>query len=220
MNQKTPFDDNIEVHFPITVMQRQYQGVDQMNRSLASLVSDLEEKYRDTNSNAVNEGSVSTQGGYQTSTKMNLFTVNDPAIAAFKEQLLLPAVNQYLSKVFGEESKTLNPWPVGWANVLRAGDWQGPHLHPTEKNIISGVYYVQLPGEKQKPEGWIEFINPQLISVNHGFPTTRRVEPVEGKLVLFPPFYMHYVHPFKGDGERTIIAFDVLAQKPGMQLVF
>ena len=44
--------------------------------------------------------------------------------------------------------------------------------------------------------------------------------PREGRMILFPPWYVHYVHPFRGGGERAIIAFDILAQKPGPNFVF
>ena len=33
-----------------------------------------------------------------------------------------------------------------------------------------------------------------------------------GDLILFPPYYIHYVYPFRGEGERCIVAFDVLIQ--------
>ena len=88
------------------------------------------------------------------------------------------------------------------------------------RNVASGVYYVHLPDDKPSPEGCIEFINPIPESVHHGFPATRRLHRREGLMVLFPPYYTHYVHPFRGTGKRAIIAFDLLAQKPGMQFVF
>jgi hypothetical protein len=41
---------------------------------------------------------------------------------------------------------------------------------------------------------------------------TRRLYPKSGDLILFPPYYIHYVYPFQGPGERCIVAFDVIAQ--------
>ena len=29
---------------------------------------------------------------------------------------------------------------------------------------------------------------------------------------IFPPYYIHYVYPFRGAGERAIVAFDVILQ--------
>ncbi|MFK7956776.1 MAG: putative 2OG-Fe(II) oxygenase [Lysobacterales bacterium] len=216
----TTFVDSLEHHYPTLVMQRQHESVDPLNQALFELICDLAQRYRETPDNASLGGQVSTQGGYQTSTRMNLFTVDHPAITRFTQELLTPAVNHYVSEVFAADSQQLSPWPVGWANLLEHGDWQGPHWHPTDKNIASGVYYVHLPKDMPSPEGHIEFINPVPQSVNHGFPATRRLSPKTGKLLMFPPWYTHYVHPFRGEGQRAIIAFDVLAQKPGLDLVF
>jgi hypothetical protein len=150
---------------------------------------------------------------------LNFFTLKSEAIEDFRDRLLLPAAMDYLRGIFGEQTEQFNPWPDGWANLLRDGDWQRPHFHPTPQNVVSGVYYVHIPVEKPEPQGNIEFFNPIPTSVNHGFPSSRRLLPREGKMILFPPWYVHYVHPFRGVGERAIIAFDILAQKPGAQLV-
>lgn len=208
------FTQDIEVHYPTTVMQRRYEGAEALNQRLYAFLKSLAERYEATPQNAVASGQIATQGGYQTAGSLNLFLQKDEAITRFRDDLVLPAVKDYLREVFGDEARHLNPWPDGWANLLREGDWQRPHFHPTHRNVVCGVYYVHLPGDRPEPEGNIEFFNPIQASVNHGFPSTRRLLPEEGKLILFPPWYVHYVYPFKGAGERCIIAFDVFAQKP------
>lgn len=214
------YTDRLDVHYPTTVLERSHQGVADINHSLYELIESLAERYADTPHNAVRQGLVSTQGGYQTSTATNLMTLDEPVIGQFRDRVLMPSVSAYLDAVFGEEAASLSPWPVAWANLLDEGDWQGPHFHPTDKNVASGVYYVHLPEEKPAPQGCIEFFNPIPQSVNHGFPATRRLHPEAGKAILFPPWYVHWVHPFRGPGRRAIIAFDILAQKPGLDLVF
>jgi uncharacterized protein (TIGR02466 family) len=208
------FAQDIEVHYPTTVMQRQFEGVEDLNLRLYTLLASMKQRFQDTNQNAVNSGMVSTQGGYQTSSSLNLFLLKEDIIAQFRDELVLPSARAYLEHVFGEQAAHLNPWPDGWANMLREGDWQRPHFHPTHRNVVCGVYYVHVPDEKPEPEGNIEFFNPIQASVNHGFPSTRRLLPREGKMILFPPWYVHYVYPFRGEGERCIIAFDIFAQKP------
>ncbi len=208
------FKQEIEIHYPTTVMQRQYQGVDELNCRLFTLLKSMQARFQDTAQNAVKTGLVSTQGGYQTSSNLNLFLVKEEVIALFRDEVVLPAVKTYLLEVFGDQARNLNPWPDGWANLLKAGDWQRPHFHPTQRNVVCGVYYVRLPGNMPEPEGNIEFFNPIQVSVNHGFPSTRRIVPQEGKLILFPPWYIHYVYPFRSEGERCIVAFDIFAQKP------
>lgn len=213
-------EDLLEVHYPTLVMQRDHSGVAELNSALAEHVRDLDRRFRDSPQNAARSGKITTEGGYQTSLKTNLFQQGAPAVQRLADEVLMPAVKRYLAEVFLEQAAQITPWLVGWANVLNQGDFQRPHFHPTEKNLASGVYYVQIPRDLPEPQGRIEFINPVPISVHHGYSTTRRLHPAEGRLFLFPPYYMHYVVPFKDPGERIVIAFDVLGQKPGLQLVF
>lgn len=208
------FTEAFEIHYPTTVLERRHTGAEALNARLFALVRSLAERYEHSPQNAVNSGRIATQGGYQTGGAMNLFLLKEEVIRELRDGLVLPAVRDYLSQVFGDEARHFNPWPDGWANLIREGDWQRPHFHPTHRNVVCGVYYVHLPGDVPEPQGNIEFFNPIPVSVNHGFPSTRRLLPEEGKLILFPPWYVHYVHPFRGPGERCVIAFDVFAQRP------
>lgn len=209
-----------ENHYPIPVLTRQYEGVDDLNRRLFVEIETMEREYRETPRNAVRSGEISTQGGYQTSNRENLFVRDAPPITNFVEELLTPAIEEYLGELFGDQAQNLTPWPVGWANLLDAGDWQGPHNHPTPDNVASGVYYVRLPDDRPNPEGRIEFLNPISNSIYHGYSPSRRIHPREGMMLMFPPYYTHYVHPFKGRDRRAIIAFDILSRKPGLNFVF
>lgn len=213
------YTQEFEIHYPTTVMQRQFTGVEKLNGEIFELLRSMAERFADTPQNAVNSGMISTQGGYQTAGTVNLFTMKNEAIRRFRDEMVLPTARDYLKQVFGEQAEKFNPWPDGWANLLKEGDWQRPHFHPTHRNVVCGVYYVHTPADKPEPQGNIEFFNPIQASVSHGFPSTRRLIPQTGLMVLFPPWYVHYVHPFRGDGERAIIAFDILAQKPGGNLV-
>ncbi len=215
------FDDKIEVHFPTTVLERCHRDCDPLNAALYKLVAGLADQYRDDRrENAIYSGRISTQGGFQTARHRNVLEDQDPAIVAFRERILEPAIHHYLSEVFGAPGALIKPWIMGWANLLTEGDWQAPHMHPTPGNLASGVYYVRLPEDPEPPQGWIEFLNPHPIAVHHGATLTRRLEPRSGKLILFPPYYIHYVHPFRGSGQRAIIAFDVLRERPNLGMVF
>ena len=214
-------DDRWEDHFPIRVLEREYRDVAELNAAVYAELEELERAYAaDPARNASLSGRVSTRGGYQTARHFNLFELSKPAVRRLHDEILRPAVRDYLTHVFGEESARLDPWLMGWANILRAGDWQAPHMHPTAGNLLGSVYYVRLPHGRPAPEGWIEFLNPHPQAVYSGASLTRRLEPREGKIILFPPYYVHYVHPFRGDEPRAVIAFDVLARRPNLELSF
>lgn len=135
----------------------------------------------------------------------------EPAVSRLRDEVVQPGVARYFAKAYDNKVDTSRTRLVSWANILAAGDWQAPHMHPSVGNLASGVYYLHVP-EKPAPEGCLEFLNPHPVAHHHGVSLTRRLQPRAGDLIIFPPYYIHYVYPFKGDGERAILAFDVLLQ--------
>lgn len=209
-------DTRFEDHFPITVMQRHHSGVDAVNQGVAALLHSLRQQYlKDRQENEALSGTITTYGGYQTSKKMMFLNRPEPEVQRLRDEVVMPGVQAYLDKVFAPAKPGVRV--VSWANILCEGDWQAPHMHPSSGNLISGVYYAAVP-EKPEPEGCIEFLNPHPVAHHHGVSLTRRIMPKAGDLILFPPYYIHYVYPFRGAGERCIVAFDVLIQNT--QFVF
>ncbi len=214
INTETRFED----HFPIQVMVSHHTGLDTINRDTFTVIRSLKEQYiNDRKENEALSGTITTYGGYQTSKKMMFLNRPESAVRALRDQVILPGVERYLAKVYGEQIRGVRTRLVSWANILSAGDWQAPHMHPTHDNLVSGVYYVEVP-EKPKPQGCIEFLNPHPAAHYHAISLTRRLHPDTGDLILFPPYYIHYVYPFRGEGERAIVAFDVVRQP--VQLMF
>ena len=211
-------DTRFEDHFPITVMLSHHTGLADVNRGVADLLSGLRRQYlADPQENEALSGTITTYGGYQTSKKMMFLNRPEAAVQTLRDQVVLPGVQRYLEKVYAEQAQGIKTRIVSWANILAEGDWQAPHMHPSAGNLISGVYYAAVP-EKPEPEGCIEFLNPHPVAHHHGVSLTRRIMPKTGDLILFPPYYIHYVYPFRGAGERCIVAFDVLIQNT--QFVF
>ena len=98
-----------------------------------------------------------------------------------------------------------------WGTVLRAGGQQTPHLHPL--GWISGVYYVYLPPDmaaNASEAGWLEFGRPPERFFGNERPAVKRYKPLAGRLILFPSWFWHQTVPFKAEGERISIAFDVI----------
>ena len=96
-----------------------------------------------------------------------------------------------------------------WANVLRDGGYNRIHNHPGA--VWSGCYYVAVGKAKPEPEhnGWIEFQDPRPGNLHGG---KERINPEPGKLLIFPGWLNHFVNPFRGDGERISIAFNLDAE--------
>jgi hypothetical protein len=95
-----------------------------------------------------------------------------------------------------------------WSSRLRDSGFHVNHLHPG--GWISSCYYVDLPPAVDNPteqQGWIKFGQP---SFDVGLAPRRVIQPVAGKLVLFPSYMWHGTIPFRDAHPRTTIAFDVL----------
>ena len=100
-----------------------------------------------------------------------------------------------------------------WANVSRQGDYNVPHVH---LSTWSAVYYVSVtPGcGSGQQAGGLELLDPRpataMVDMPGEFFATRHlIQPQAGLLVLFPASVMHFVHPFRGEGERISVACDL-----------
>lgn len=102
-----------------------------------------------------------------------------------------------------------------WAVVTGKDGRQKAHLHPA--GWLSGVYYVAAP----RREGANSFggslilgaLDPQAHGVEPPW-QTREIEPVPGRLVLFPSYVPHATQPSGVEGARISIAFDVVPANP------
>ena len=96
-----------------------------------------------------------------------------------------------------------------WANVLRDGGYNRIHNHPGA--VWSGCYYVAVGKAAPEPahNGWIEFQDPRPGNLHGG---KERINPEPGKLLIFPGWLNHFVNPFRGEGERISIAFNLDAE--------
>lgn len=205
-------ETDFENHFPVPVMITHYHHVDEINRSVFKVIADLKRDHlTNPQFNEALTGTVSTFGGYQTPTRLMFLDRTEDAIQFLRDHIILPGVAAYIKKIFPEKHKLYGSRLFSWANILTEGDWQAPHMHPTEDNLASGVYYVRTP-HRPAPEGCIEFFNPHPVAIYHGGTNTRRIHPQSGDLIIFPPYYVHYIYPFKGAEERAIVAFDVITR--------
>jgi tetratricopeptide (TPR) repeat protein len=101
-----------------------------------------------------------------------------------------------------------------WSSLLRDQGFHVNHLHP--EGWISSCYYVAVPEAAQDPEarqGWIKFGEPSL-DVPLKNPIRRAIQPVPGRLVLFPSYMWHGTIPFRAASARTTIAFDAVPDGP------
>ena len=97
-----------------------------------------------------------------------------------------------------------------WSSLMREQRFHVNHLHP--QGWVSSCYYVTVPDvakDQDTRQGWIKFGEPELdVALND--PIRRAVQPVPGRLVLFPSYMWHGTIPFRDASIRTTIAFDAV----------
>jgi uncharacterized protein (TIGR02466 family) len=101
-----------------------------------------------------------------------------------------------------------------WVNVNRNGQYNDGHIHPDCDWAV--VYYVETgtPDPGWPRNGKIELHDPRTLAFAStlsafGFARSLLIDPEPGKLVMFPSWIEHSVHPFYGTGERISIACNV-----------
>jgi tetratricopeptide (TPR) repeat protein len=138
-------------------------------------------------------------------------------MAAF-ETMMKNAVAHYLDTVPRQPPHPfLEHFPKKWALTSWATRLNGqgnldPHIHFS--GYLGGVYYPLLPAivarRDQGGAGWFELGRPQERFACQAAPLVRRIQPKEGRLLLFPGYFFHNTIPFAASERRISIAFDVM----------
>jgi hypothetical protein len=97
-----------------------------------------------------------------------------------------------------------------WSSRLQDRGFHVNHFHPD--GWISSCYYVSVPEvvkDETAKQGWLKFGEPAFDAALKQ-PIRRAIQPVPGRLVLFPSYMWHGTVPFHDKAARTTIAFDVV----------
>lgn len=129
-------------------------------------------------------------------------------------------VSRYLKRQFFTKDKELENLHMveSWIVSQFAGDYNPVHAHGSD---ISAIVYLKVPpqikqsfdsiGKNGQPclDGCIHFLlgNYHEPSLQNFGP--RIILPEVGDMYIFPGYIQHTVYPFKGDGERRCIAFNM-----------
>ena len=158
-------------------------------------------------------GNQSLREGTQTSGA--LFDSPDPIIQGFRDAVrlaaerMMPALADDSRHPFlGRKSNQLG-FSGSWSVRLRPGSGHHvPHFHSF--GWMSSAYYARLPETRDAAraahQGWIHFGAPPAM-FDLDLPPRRIVEPMPGRLVLFPSYLWHGTIPFES-GDRLTAAFD------------
>jgi tetratricopeptide (TPR) repeat protein len=138
------------------------------------------------------------------------------ALLAALRQRIEEAVGTYIAQMPPDDDHPLSgrrrsgfSFAGSWSSRLHDRGFHANHVHP--QGWISSCYYVAVPDialDASARQGWIKFGEP---SFRTAMTTVRRaVQPVPGRLVLFPSYMWHGTIPFRATAARTTIAFDAV----------
>lgn len=196
------FDHLIHVH-DITAPAG-YESVVSFNNSLAAFI----QAHSSLLANPVRKATVA---GLQTGELDATDSAELGAFAGLVDGIVKETIQKYQAAGFSDHPAVAglaNSWTLRiWANVLRSGGQQAPHLHPLA--WLSGVYYVQLPHELPS-RGGLAFGAPPAHLTFECPPEEYAIEPRNGRLVVFPSCFYHCTQPFVSEQPRISIAFDVI----------
>lgn len=153
-----------------------------------------------------------TRNGRQT---QYLHQPGSPAIDALTDQIKkavdafepLCSHGAYAGAARGPKVASLRVWAV----VSGAQAYQKVHRHP--EGWASGVFYVSAPRATGNDRYAGSLVLGALDPVDHGIDPpweTMEIEPLPGRLVLFPSYVPHTTLPTGATGARIVVAFDVV----------
>jgi uncharacterized protein (TIGR02466 family) len=161
----------------------------------------------------------SNWGGWQSDTQMLSW---GGEAARGLAQHFLRLCNQVTAPPPGSKPEFL--WSVEmWANVSAQGSANEAHVHPGA--VWSSVYYVDTGEEgEERLGGELALYDPRMpysrmlpFDLRYRRPdgqvyqSLSAVRPIAGRLVMFPPWLLHSVHPYHGPHERISIAMNANA---------
>jgi tetratricopeptide (TPR) repeat protein len=156
----------------------------------------------------------SLRGGTQTPAM--LFGTGIPLVEKLKNRID-EAVTRYIAALPEDDAHPFLSrrtrairYAGSWSSRLRDRGFHVNHIHPA--GWISSCYYVAVPGatrDESARQGWIKFGEPAApIALKQ--PVRRAIQPMAGRLILFPSYLWHGTIAFHDQAARTTIAFDVV----------
>ena len=130
------------------------------------------------------------------------------------ELVINKLVTEYILKTVGKQfnPENTNMTYTSWVVSQYAGDFNPVHIHDSQ---LSGVFFLKIPSgyeeefrrEDHYPSvGCLEFLGsvPNTFS-KHSY----MAKPQIGDLYIFPSWLSHQVYPFRSEGERRSMAFNI-----------
>jgi hypothetical protein len=154
---------------------------------------------------------ISIRGGQQVQVIPNEFKLDTSFLSQYIEERCQAYIDNVIKTsgvgdLYGYKPVLVSAWTI----KQTSGDYQSLHNHEAH---ISGNIYMDVPlldESSKSSDANIEFRLPVIRNPAHFVFTDQwRFKPEPLKMILFPSYIPHTVYPWKGQGSRTILAWDV-----------
>lgn len=161
--------------------------------------------------NDANNPFISIRGGQQIQVYPNDLNIDVTWLVKFLESICGGYLELVSQQSGTEDLRMCKPVITSiWTIRQSEGDYQEMHSHPGGN--LSGNMYITAPDfvEDSRPsDGQISFRLPQTRDISKFIMNdTWKYSPTPGTVILFPSHLPHTVYPWRGQGYRTIMAFD------------
>jgi len=155
---------------------------------------------------------ISLRGGQQIQVYPNNIGIDVNWLIHWLEKIATGYMELVSQQSGTEELKYCKPVVVSiWTIRQTSGDYQEMHTHPAGN--LSGNIYISAPEleiNSAPSDSKILFRLPQTRDVGKFIMNdTWKYSPTPGTVIVFPSHIPHTVYPWKGNGTRTVMAFDI-----------
>jgi len=156
---------------------------------------------------------LSIRGGQQIQVYPNSLNLDVTWLVNWLEKICQGYMELIISQSGTDDLKLCKPKVVSiWTIQQFEGDYQEMHSHPG--GHLSGNIYISAPelaDNSQPSDSQILFKLPFTKDVSKFIMNdTWKYKPTPGTVIMFPSYLPHTVYPWKGGGNRTVLAFDAI----------
>ena len=146
--------------------------------------------------------------GWHSTTDMHKIPVFKPLV----DELFKMQIEMYREEFLSREPIIGNMW----ANINPPGGYNRPHIHPNSH--FSGVYYIKAPQNSGEivfndPRSAAHMVMPERVKdikpPSHLWREVR-VNPLEGRMLMFPSWLWHCVEPNESNDLRISVSFNFI----------
>jgi hypothetical protein len=156
---------------------------------------------------------ISIRGGQQIQVYPNQLNLDVSWLVKYFEDTCQGYIDLVTNQSGSEDLKYCKPVVTSiWTIRQISGQYQEMHSHPGGN--ISGNVYISSPDlaiDSARSDGQLAFSFPQTKDITKFVMNdSMRYTPVPGTVILFPSYVHHTVYPWRGTGNRTVLAFDAV----------